>query len=103
MSVTLFLTLLSIESVVIGLVTEALKKGFRNAGKNPSANLIALINAVVVGGGGTIIYYVLMGIAFTPINIVCIILMIFATAISAMVGYDKTVQTIIQITSKETK
>ena len=52
--------------------------------------------ACIVGIGGTAIYYVLAGVAFTSVNVICMILMGLATAIGAMVGYDKVIQTIKQ-------
>ena len=93
MTLTLFLTLLTTGSLVSSLLTEALKKGF----KDISTNIIALINAAVVGLLGTIAAYILLSVPFNPQNITCLILMIVCVWLGSMVGYDKVVQTIAQI------
>lgn len=99
MTVTMFILLIAICSAVSSLLTEGIKAWFKNANKDYSANLIALINAVVVGCGGTAIVYVLMGIAFTLSNILCLILMGAAVWLGSMIGYDKVIQLITQVTS----
>lgn len=97
MTVTLFVTILTIGAAVSALLTEAIKKAYSNEKKDYSANMIALINAVVVGGGGTAVTYMLVGIPWTVNNIICLILMIVCVWIGSMVGYDKIVQLIKQI------
>ena len=99
MTVTMFILLMTICSAVSSLLTEGVKNWLNNAGKNYSSNLIAMINAVVVGCGGTAIAYVLMGIAFTLPNILCLVLMAAAVWLGSMVGYDKVIQLIAQITT----
>lgn len=93
MNITLFITLFTIGSMVSSLLTEALKKSF----KDMSTNIIALIDAGVVGILGTAGAYILMGVPLTLPNIVCLILMVFCIWIGSMVGYDKVLQTISQI------
>ena len=99
MTVTMFILLIAICSAVSSLLTEGIKTWFKNANKDYSANLIALINAVVVGCGGTAITYVLMGITFTLSNILCLVLMAGAVWLGSMIGYDKVIQLITQITN----
>lgn len=99
MTVTLFILLASICCAVSGLLTEGIKKWFQNAGKEYSANLIALIDALVVGCGFTAISYVLLGIAFTLPNILCLVLMVGVVWLGSMIGYDKVIQLIAQITT----
>ena len=96
MTITIFILLATMCSAVSGLLTEAVKTWFKNAGKDYSANFIALINALIVGCGGTAIAYVLLGIAFTLSNILCLILMAFVVWIGSMIGYDKVMQLITQ-------
>lgn len=103
MSTTLFTLLLTIFSAVSVLLTEAIKKSFDNSGKKYSANVLALINALVVGCGGTAVVYLLLGIPFVLTNIVCLLLMIGAVWIGSMVGYDKVKQLIIQISEIKNK
>lgn len=99
MTITMFILLMTICSAVSSLLTEGVKNWFINADKNYSSNLIAMINAVVVGCGGTAIAYVLTGIAFTLPNILCLVLMAAAVWLGSMVGYDKVIQLITQITT----
>ena len=93
MTVQIFLALLTGFSVITSLITEAVKKVLINCTKY---DLIALITALVVGGGGTCLYYYLSNIPFTGHNIVYAFLMGLASALVAMVGYDKVVQAIEQ-------
>ena len=97
MNVNLFLILLSVFSVISGLVTEAIKK-LVNDKANFSYNLIALIVALVVGGAGCGLYYQLNEISFTSNNIIYMILMGLASGLVSMVGFDKVKQTIEQLT-----
>ena len=103
MTVTLFISILTFGSLVCSLITEAIKKSFQIAGKEVSANIIALIDAVVVGGLGTAAEYILMDIPWSVNNIICLLLMIVAVWIGAMVGYDKVIQTIEQLLRKGQK
>ena len=106
MTVTLFITLFIIGSIACGLITEAIKKTCENAEKEYSTNVIALIDAVVVGGIGTSVAYVLMGIPWTVNNIICLVLMIVVVWLGATLGFDKVKQTLEQIanvTPKENK
>jgi len=97
MTVSLFISLFTIGSMVSSLLTEALKKAF----KSIATNIIALVDAVVVGCFGTLSAYVLMGVEWSLTNLVCLFLMAFCIWIGSMVGYDivktKVLQTISQI------
>ena len=97
MTVTLFISLFTIGSMACGLITEAVKKVYQNAGMDYSANVIALVDAFVVGGIGTAVAYMLMGIDWTVNNIICLILMIVCIWLGAMLGFDKIKQTLEQI------
>lgn len=97
MTLSLFVGLLLILAVVVSLFTEAVKKFMDNVGAKYSANLVVLIVAIIVGVGGTALMYLFMGIAFTPPNIVCMLLMVVAVWVGAMVGYDKVIQMIEQL------
>lgn len=98
MTVTTFLILLSAFSVVSGLVTEGIKN-IATDKVNLSYNIVALITALVVGGGGTAVYYQLNAISFTINNIIYMILMGMASGLVSMVGFDKVKQAITQITT----
>ena len=97
MTGSLFLSLVAASALITSLLTEAIKTTCNNAGKTISANIIALINAFVVGGIGTAIAYVLLAIPFTFTNIVYLVLMIATTWIGSTVGYDKVMQTLSQL------
>lgn len=106
MTVSLFIAMLTIGAGVSSLLTEAIKKAYANAHKEYSANMVALINAIVVGCGGTAILYMLNAIPWTVNNILCLVLMGIAVWIASMVGYDKVIQLLKQladITPKDTK
>ena len=97
MTVTLFITMFTLGSVATSLLTEAIKKAYSNAHKEYSANMVALINAIVVGCGGTAIGYMLLAIPWTVNNIICLFLMGIAVWIASMVGYDKVIQLLKQL------
>ena len=101
MTVAMFILLMTICSAVSSVLTEGVKKWFDNANKTYSSNLIAMFNAIVVGCGGTAIAYVLLGVAFTLPNILCLVLMAAAVWLGSMVGYDKVIQLIAQITTAQ--
>ena len=97
MTVTLFITMLTFGAGVSSLLTEAVKKAYANAHKEYSANIVALINAIVVGCGGTAVLYMLKSIPWTVNNIICLVLMGVAVWMASMVGYDKIIQLLKQI------
>ena len=96
MNTQVFLMLLTVFSIISGLVTEAIKKLMTDK-KNLSYNIIAICVALIVGTIGCAIYYQLNGITFTVNNIIYILLMGFASGLGSMLGYDKIKQSILQI------
>lgn len=100
MTITLFITIITIGAAASALLTEAIKKAYANANKDYSANVIALIDSVVIGGGGTAVTYMLMGIPWNVNNIICLMLMVMCVWIGSMIGYDKIIQLIKQIADK---
>ena len=99
MTTTLFIILASMFCTISGFLTEGIKTLFKNMNKGYAANLIALINALVVGCGGSAIAYVLLGIAFTLPNILCLLVMAGVVWLGSMIGYDKVMQLVTPITS----
>ena len=97
MSITLFITILTIGGMVTALLTEAIKKMYANMNKAYSPNIIALVNAIVVGCGGTAVVYMLGGIEWSVNNIICLVLMAVSVWIASMLGFDKVIQTVNQI------
>ena len=100
MNTTMFLILLSSFSVLSSLVTEGIKN-ITTDKVNLSYNIVALIVAMIIGGGGTAIYYQLNAIPFTVNNLIYAVLMGLASGLCSMVGFDKVKQAIEQITSKK--
>lgn len=94
MTSLMFIVLLGVLSIVSGLVTQALKVA---AVSSMATNVLALIDAVLVGGGGAVTAYIFLGIPFTPVNILCIVLLAICVWIGSMTGFDKVQQTIEQI------
>lgn len=106
MTISLFISIFTIGSLACGLITEAIKKTYENAKKEYSANVIALVDAIVVGGIGTAGAYMLLGIPWTVNNIICLLLMCVVVWLGATLGFDKVKQTLKQIadiTPKEDK
>lgn len=103
MTVTIFLLLLTVFAVCTSLLTEAMKNFYKEQGTEYASNIVVLVASAIVGGLGTIIYYIAIGIAWTPINIICIPLMIIANWVGSMVGYDKVKQAIEQLKLLTTK
>ena len=101
MSITLFITMFTVGAAAAALLTEAVKKFYANAGKECSPNVVALVDAVVIGAGGTAVVYMLMDISWTVNNIICLMLMAGCVWIGSMIGYDKVVQLLKQIEAKE--
>lgn len=97
MTVTVFIGLVTVFSVITSLCTEACKKVLDELYVKYASNLLVCIIAAIVGVLGTCAYYVLFSIDFTAANIICIPLMSATSAVGSMVGYDKVVQTIKQI------
>ena len=97
MSITIFATLLTILVACNALITQAIKVAFDKSGKKYSSNLIALITSIAIGGLGSVIAYIFLGIAFNIYSIICIPLFIIVIWVGSMVGFDKIFQLIEQI------
>ena len=100
MTTTMFLILLSAFSVLSSLVTEGIKNVATDK-VNLSYNIVAFITALIVGGGGTAVYYQLNAVPFTVNNVIYAVLMGLASGLVSMVGFDKVKQAIVQITNKK--
>lgn len=100
MTTTMFLILLSGFSVISSLVTEGIKNIITDK-VNLSYNIVALVTALIIGGGGTAVYYQLNTIPFTVNNIIYMLLMGLASGLTSMVGFDKVKQMVLQITNKK--
>lgn len=100
MTIQVFLILLTLFSTLTGLFTEGVKNFLDELKVKYASNIIVLAAATIVGGLGTVIFYIFAGMPFTVVNIICIPLMIVTNWLGAMVGYDKIKQAILQINLK---
>ena len=96
-TITIFATLLTILVACNALITQAIKLAFDKRGKKYSSNLIALITSIAIGGLGSVIAYIFLGITFNIYSIICIPLFIIVIWVGSMVGFDKIFQLIEQI------
>ena len=93
MSVSLFIALFVGGGFVNILLTQAIKQFYYNRNEAASPNVIALINAIIVGGGGTAFAYSLLGIEWSLNNILCLIAMMLFVWMGSMIGYSKILET----------
>lgn len=101
MTIQIFLILLTMFATITSLCTEGVKEFLNSLKVKYASNIVVLAVSILVGGTGTAIYYVLAGLSFSTVNIICIPLMILANWIGSMVGYDKVKQAILQIVIKK--
>ena len=97
MTIQIFLILLTMFATITSICTEGVKNFLNSLKVKYASNIVVLAVSTLVGGFGTIIYYLLVGLSFSATNIICIPLMIIANWIGSMVGYDKVKQAILQI------
>ncbi len=93
MSVSLFIALFVGGGLVNILLTQSIKQFYYNRKESASPNLIALVSALVVGGGGTAFAYMLLGVAWTVNNILCMLAMMLFVWMGSMIGYSKILET----------
>ena len=86
-------------TAINALLTQAVKKMLDDRGKKYSSNVVALVDALIVGAAGMVIYYILSGTNVGAKEIIYLVLMALATWLSSMVSYDKVVQIIKQVGS----
>lgn len=97
MSVSIFITLLTLFSTVTALVVEAEKILLPEHNIRIASNTLALVTACIIGWIGTSVYYIFDNVLFTTQNTTALLLMGVACGLCSMVGYDKVMQTIEQI------
>ena len=97
MTVSSFITLLTLLSGVNVLLTQATKKLIDETRMAYSSNVVALIDAVVCGFGGTLVYFLTAGDKIGSMEILMAVLMAISVWVGSMVGYDKVTQMIRQI------
>lgn len=100
MTITNFLVLLAGFAAITSVVTEGVKKFLDGQCVEYASNIVVLIVALIVGCGGTAIFYLNTEIDFTTLNIVYLALMGLANWLTAMLGYDKVKQAVEQLIGK---
>ncbi len=89
-----FLIGLMVISTVTSLVTEGVKKILDGYKKTYNSNALVAIVATVLSAVVGVCYVIFTGTTFTAQVIICIIALVFASWLCAMVGYDKVVAVI---------
>lgn len=102
MTLEYFLLLLMIVSIFTGLVTEGVKKLLDEAEQPYRANLLAGGVAVALSSLVGVGYIVLTEAQINSKMAVYIIALVLLSWLSSMVGYDKVIQAIGQIRTKNT-
>lgn len=95
MTLNMFLFMLLLFASVSSLITEGIKMFVKDK-QNLASNIIVLIVSLIVGSVGMIVYYILNDIVIGDKEIIFIVLMSIATWLSAMHGFDKVKQTLLQ-------
>ena len=98
----IFLSLMTAEIAINILLTQAVKTALGDKFKY-SSNLLALLDAIIVGIGGTAFYFYLSGIEFTGKNCIYMVPLCAILWIGSTVGYDKVVQTVMQVIGENQK
>lgn len=93
MTLTLFITLVTILSTISSLITQAIKK-ITNTLK---PTIVVAIVSAVCGWAGGAMAYILMGVPFDASSIVCLILLAPTIFLTATLGYDKVMEIIKQL------
>lgn len=100
MSLEIFLLGLLIVSIFTGLFTEGIKKWLDERGKKYYSNTLAGYISVALSAAVSVAYLILTETAFNAKVAVYLIALILLSWLSAMVGYDKVMQGIKQISEK---
>jgi hypothetical protein len=94
MTLSIFMSLVTILAMVSSLFTEAIKKNF----KIKNSTLFILIVSLVVGWAGGAMTYSFIGVPFNDVNnILCLVLLGPAIWLCATLGYDKIKEVIMKI------
>jgi hypothetical protein len=97
MSTETFLALLLVVSIFTGLVTEGIKMALDEANRTYKPNMLAGAVAVVLSVLVDVGYMILMETQFTEKMMVVLIALVLLSWLCAMLGYDKVIQSIMQI------
>ena len=102
MTIEIFMMMMLACSILTTLTVEAIKKMFTNS-EARKTNIVAAIVAIVLAIAIAIVYAIMFTVTVNAQYIVMIIALCFLSWLCAMVGYDKVIQAIAQITNKNNK
>ena len=97
MNMEIFLMLLMVTSIFTGLFTEAVKMCLDYFKVKLPNNLLAGVVSVILSVLVSVAYMLLAEIAYTDKMMVYLIALVLLSWLSAMVGYDKVVQALMQL------
>ena len=100
MTVELFMSMLFAVSVLNGLMTEAVKNVFDEFEKTYSSNIIAGVVSICISGFVCYSHAMFSGVETNHLLFITYIAFVVMSWVCAMVGYDKVMQAIKQITGK---
>lgn len=103
MNTSFIVSALAFVSVLTSLTVEGIKKLLDEQGKEYKSNLLAAIVAVVLSIAAMVCYVLYFGVGFSIQIVVITVCFAFFSWLCAMVGYDKVIQLIKQISNKEGK
>ncbi len=97
MTLEIFLFGVIIVSILVGLVTEAVKKIREDNGKKYRANLTAGLASIILSVGVSIAYVILTDTPMDANMIIYIVALVFISWLGAMIGFDKIKEAISQL------
>ena len=101
MTLDIFILGIAVCSAFTALVTEAVKKMLEKDSKTYKSNVLAAICSIIVAAIVVVSYAILAEVQVTVQFVTLAILLCIFSWLCAMVGYDKVIQTIKQLTKKE--
>jgi len=102
MSISLFMIIFFICTVLTPLLTQAIKMIFINFKAAYVSNIIVLVTSLFVSVFVVVFVYLSQSIPFTLLNVFYIIFMFIANWLGSMIGYDKVRQAFTQIAENKT-
>lgn len=103
MTVEVFMTMLFAVSVVNGLLTESIKKVLDEFEKTYSSNVLAGIVSICISGFVCYAHAMFSSIEVNQLLIITYVAFAVMSWVCAMVGYDKVMQAVKQITGSDKK
>lgn len=97
MTIEIMMLLVTVFSIITSELTALAKKVLDIFRVKYASNAVVLVVAVIVGAGGTILYYVNAQVPLNALTSVYLALMCVWNCLGAMFGYDKVKQMLVQL------